>query len=548
MDIVSRLSAGSRLARSIVEVKFAMLGMRCAFLLRGRPSPTCRMAPHSGNRPTSATVSRDFASAAKAPSKWPKRLLIGVSVTATTAYLLPQLREHLRRTKQQGLRVLGDKSVQEVARLHLAEGDLDQATRYWSASFGAVRDPADAGATINEVCEHAAMCESVDLLSDGHQESPGCGRRQAHGRHGPVLPPHDGSRRSSIRLYEKYRAEFSASSNSPVVATLARTHQQRIPPLRAVAGFDGARQRGGRRLEQLVRDSAALRTRETALVSLFDDLMALHATKEERRRGRHEDGHDMMLGRLAARRGLVLPRKLLQGASALAAPRVATARALSTAARGGRGDGFYVSKRAAKSTLVLGAVLTGGFLYLKREDADRKEIRLLLERNKDAVTMATTIGVSYEKMDQFAKAIQFYRKALENLPVEMSVVYREDLRVQLLDHLGQCYKQTGDSETAEKHFQQAIEAYDQLKGKLSLSPDSDNDPRVLSKLDENLLNVFLHYVVLLTTLQRPDDAARARRRLSTIARGSPHLRGQVHRAGENPTSAEADGDEDSDFV
>lgn len=86
---------------------------------------------------------------------------------------------------------------------------------------------------------------------------------------------------------------------------------------------------------------------------------------------------------------------------------------------------------------------------------------------------------------------------------------------------------SGDMEAAENHFKQAIDAYDQLKGKLSLSADAANEPSVLSKLDEDVLNVFLHYTVLLTTLQRPDDAARARQRLSSIARSSPQLRGQV---------------------
>jgi len=55
--------------------------------------------------------------------------------------------------------------------------------------------------------------------------------------------------------------------------------------------------------------------------------------------------------------------------------------------------------------------------------------------------MAMAIGASYEKTDQFAAAVPFYREAMENLELEQRVVYREDLRVVLLDRIGQCYKQ-----------------------------------------------------------------------------------------------------------
>ncbi|GMF30124.1 unnamed protein product [Phytophthora fragariaefolia] len=119
----------------------------------------------------------------------------------------------------------------------------------------------------------------------------------------------------------------------------------------------------------------------------------------------------------------------------------------------------------------------------------------------------------------------------------------------------------GDPEAAEKHFKHAIEAYDQLKGQLSLSAESNNEPSILSKLDEDILNVFLHYAVLLTTLQRSDDAARARQRLVSIARGSPQLHGQVpkiqrqvddyialEQIREERKVRELIGDEGSDFV
>ncbi|ETK92004.1 hypothetical protein F441_04629 [Phytophthora nicotianae CJ01A1] len=319
-----------------------------------------------------------------------------------------------------------------------------------------------------------------------------------------------------------------------------------------------------------------------------------------------------MLAKLAVRRGLVLSRRL-QTLPPLAAPRVLTTpliRALSNASSG-RPDGFYVSKKAVKMTLALGAALTGGILYLERENADRKKIRFLLELSqlslekgeieqsmrerkeaynllkkkfphgtlavyllflaigitvtpmpdKSVVAMAMMIGASYEKTEQFEEAIPFYSDALENITLETRMVQCEDLRVVLLDRLGQCYKQTGDPVAAEKHFKQAIEAYDQLKGKLALSSDSDLEASILSKFDEDILNVFLHYTVLLTVLRRPDDATQTRRRLATIARGSPQLRGQVARINrqvddyialekirEERKLVETKVDEESDFV
>ncbi|ETM99752.1 hypothetical protein, variant 2 [Phytophthora nicotianae INRA-310] len=227
----------------------------------------------------------------------------------------------------------------------------------------------------------------------------------------------------------------------------------------------------------------------------------------------------------------------------------------------------------------------------ERENADRKKIRFLLElsqlslekgeieqsmrerkeaynllkkkfpHDKSVVAMAMMIGASYEKTEQFEEAIPFYSDALENITLETRMVQCEDLRVVLLDRLGQCYKQTGDPVAAEKHFKQAIEAYDQLKGKLALSSDSDLEASILSKLDEDILNVFLHYTVLLTVLRRPDDATQTRRRLATIARGSPQLRGQVARINrqvddyialekirEERKLVETKVDEESDFV
>ncbi|KAL7994182.1 putative tetratricopeptide-like helical domain superfamily [Plasmopara halstedii] len=239
-----------------------------------------------------------------------------------------------------------------------------------------------------------------------------------------------------------------------------------------------------------------------------------------------------------------------------AAPRVALNRTLSNAAHNSSLDGIYVSKKALKTTLALGAVLTGGLLYL-RENADRKKVRLLLERSrlslekgdfeqfqkerekayvflkqklpedKSVIALAMAIGASYEKTDEFAKALLFYSEALENVKLEKRILQCENLRILLLDRLGQCCKNIGNTDSAEKHFENAVKVYEQLKAELSLASESEYDTSALAKLDKSILNVLLHYVVLLVMLQRPDDASRARQRLTTIARASPQLRGQV---------------------
>ncbi|CEG39334.1 Tetratricopeptide TPR2 [Plasmopara halstedii] len=210
-----------------------------------------------------------------------------------------------------------------------------------------------------------------------------------------------------------------------------------------------------------------------------------------------------------------------------AAPRVALNRTLSNAAHNSSLDGIYVSKKALKTTLALGAVLTGGLLYLERENADRKKVRLLLERSrlslekgdfeqfqkerekayvflkqklpedKSVIALAMAIGASYEKTDEFAKALLFYSEALENVKLEKRILQCENLRILLLDRLGQCCKNIGNTDSAEKHFENAVKVYEQLKAELSLASESEYDTSALAKLDKSILNVLLHYVVLL---------------------------------------------------
>ncbi|KAF1780085.1 Tetratricopeptide repeat [Phytophthora cactorum] len=235
--------------------------------------------------------------------------------------------------------------------------------------------------------------------------------------------------KQAISLYEKYRGEFSVSSSSGsngrvvgkldgVIVIMFLHYAQLLAAMERGNEVTDMRQS----LTQIVRDSSWLWSLETAILDQFDDLV-VQAIRGKRRRG---EGHDMMLGRMAARRGLLLPRRVQQAAPASAAP----IRALSNA-RDGRSDGFYVSKKAVKMTLVLGAALTGALLYLVRR-------------------------ASYPL--KFTEAIPFYTEALKNVALETRLVHCEDLRVLMLDRLGQCYKQTGDPEAAVEHFKQAIEA------------------------------------------------------------------------------------------
>ncbi|KAF1792559.1 Tetratricopeptide repeat-containing domain [Phytophthora cactorum] len=105
--------------------------------------------------------------------------------------------------------------------------------------------------------------------------------------------------------------------------------------------------------------------------------------------------------------------------------------------------GFYVSKKAVKMTLVLGAALTGALLYLERENADRKKIRYLLELGQ----LSLEKGDIEQSMREREKAYHLLKRK-----------FPQGLRVLMLDRLGQCYKQTGDPEAAVEHFKQAIEA------------------------------------------------------------------------------------------
>ncbi|KAG6971238.1 hypothetical protein JG688_00004505 [Phytophthora aleatoria] len=406
-------------------------------------------------------------------------------------------------------------------------GDFDLATKYYSKSFKVIKN------FLSPIDIYAALCEElkryeaalpyyqtamknlkdVNPISDRYVERLnllGCTAHCYHqiGRHETA----DKMFKQAISLYEKYRGEFSVSSSSGsngrvvgkldgVIVIVFLHYAQLLAAMERGNEVTDMRQS----LTQIVRDSSWLWSLETAILDQFDDLVALQAIREKRRRG---EGHDMVQ----------------QAAPASAAP----IRALSTApiralsnARDGRSDGFYVSKKAVKMTLVLGAALTGALLYLERENADRKKIRYLLElsqlslekgdieqsmREREkaydllkrkfpqgtlVIAMAMMIGASYEKTEQFTEAIPFYTEALKNVALETRLVHCEDLRVLMLDRLGQCYKQTGDPEAAVEHFKQAIEAYDQLKGKLSLSSDSDKEPSILAKLDEDILNTML---------------------------------------------------------
>lgn len=105
--------------------------------------------------------------------------------------------------------------------------------------------------------------------------------------------------KQAVRLYEKYHGEFSASGSSSrngrVLANLDRRVGDvffRYSQLLASMERDSEVSLMRQRLVELVRGSPSMRAHETRTLDKFDDWMALHDMREERRRGR-EQGHDV---------------------------------------------------------------------------------------------------------------------------------------------------------------------------------------------------------------------------------------------------------------
>ncbi|KAG6592616.1 uncharacterized protein IUM83_12412 [Phytophthora cinnamomi] len=178
-----------------------MLGMRRALGLR----PQARLGILPAGRQLGPTAaSRGFASSrSQAPSKWTRRLLTGVPTLPVLTFVL---REPPQRNEQRRLMVLGDACARK--------GGMDQAIKYFTQSFEAVRGLLTPEATISGTCSY--------------EESQGSGPHQRPLRHGIKLmdqmgkcyhhlwrhEPAEKLFKKVMRLYEKHHGEFSENAPS----------------------------------------------------------------------------------------------------------------------------------------------------------------------------------------------------------------------------------------------------------------------------------------------------------------------------------------------
>ncbi|KUG00408.1 hypothetical protein AM587_10001421 [Phytophthora nicotianae] len=102
----------------------------------------------------------------------------------------------------------------------------------------------------------------------------------------------------------------------------------------------------------------------------------------------------------------------------------------------------------------------------------------------------------------------------------MNVATRERNRVVTLDRIAQSYENRGHVKTAERYFKQAINAYDQNRGRRELSKASKSQAVDLAALDREIPGVLFNYSQLLVANKRWNEAGNTLQRALTLARVS----------------------------
>ncbi|KAG3251797.1 hypothetical protein PI124_g3622 [Phytophthora idaei] len=292
-----------------------MLGIRRALLRSsGHPLLASRGFPSTVNHLGTATASRGFATAAsdlETPSKWPKQQLITAFGRLRGGKEARRLEALAPRTPRRFVHFNCLKSLDADA-TYLLQGDFDLATKYYSKSFKVIKNflsPIDIYAALCEELKRyeaalpyyqTAMKNLKDMnpISDRYVERLnllGCTAHCYHqiGRHETA----EKMFKQAISLYEKYRGEFSVSSSSGsngrvvgkldgVIVIVFLHYAQLLAAMKRGNEVTDMRQS----LTQIVRDSSWLWSLETAILDQFDDLVALQAIREKRRRG---EGHDI---------------------------------------------------------------------------------------------------------------------------------------------------------------------------------------------------------------------------------------------------------------
>ncbi|RAW40651.1 hypothetical protein PC110_g3149 [Phytophthora cactorum] len=469
-----------------------MLGIRRALLRSsGHPSLAFRGFPRSVNHQGTATASRGFAttpSVLKTPSKWPKRLLITASVMAGVSYLL---REEPERKEQRRLRALGTENIQK--------GDFDLAIKYYSESFEVIKDVMSPIDTIHEACDYATRWEilqqyeaalpyyqtamkrlkAVEPISDRCVEGVMLMDRMAQcyhrtGRHETA----EKMFKQAIRLYEKYHGEFSASNSSGSNGSVAAKLEGEIinvflhyAQLLVSVKRDNEVADMRQRFTQIVRGSQLLRSMETTLLEKFDDLMALYAIREKRRRRRDGEEPSGDFGSKEARRLEALGTENVK-----------------------KGDFDLATKYYSKSFKVITNFLSPIDIY----------------------------AALCEELKRYEAALPYYQTAMKNLKDVNPISDRYAERLNLLGCTAHCYHQIGRHETADK-FKQAISLYEKYRGEFSVSSSSGSNGRVVGKLDGVIVIMFLHYAQLLAAMERGNEVTDMRQSLTQIVRDSSWL-------------------------
>ncbi|ETI31756.1 hypothetical protein F441_21211 [Phytophthora nicotianae CJ01A1] len=248
-------------------------------------------------------------------------------------------------------------------------------------------------------------------------------------------------------------------------------------------------------------------------------------------------------------------RQLLRRVGATPARTLFSSRTFANAARGpdeALKTDFkrWVKKEVALLAFMLAAGVTGVHFYQSREGAPVKQVERLVKQAEQSAKegdpkqalkhclhaydvikdtnphdrhlfeLAFSIAAQYESLGRGTPATNYYLDALEHNSREMNVATRERNRVVTLDRIAQSYENRGHVKTAERYFKQAINAYDQNRGRRELSKASKSQAVDLAALDREIPGVLFNYSQLLVANKRWNEAGNTLQRALTLARVS----------------------------
>ncbi|KAH7463735.1 uncharacterized protein KRP23_12929 [Phytophthora ramorum] len=210
----------------------------------------------------------------------------------------------------------------------------------------------------------------------------------------------------------------------------------------------------------------------------------------------------------------------------------------------------WLGKEVVLLTVIVAAGATGVHFYQNRDSAPVKQVERLVKQAEQSAKegdpkqalkhclhaydvikstnphdrhlfeLAFSIAAQYESLERGVPATNYYLDALEHNSREMKVAKRERNRVVTLDRIAQSYENRGHVQTAERHFKQAVSAYDQNRGRRELSKASNTEAADLAALDREIPAVLFNYSQLLMANKRWSEAGHALQRAMILARAS----------------------------